>query len=63
MKLWWMGDFSIYDEVLSYAAPSCVYYPEIIEDNAHGLKSKIAMTDILVINKKYIFAAHMTERK
>ena len=52
MKLWCMGDFSIYDEVLSYVAPSCVYFPEVIEDNAHGLKSKMAMTDILVINKK-----------
>ena len=42
-----MGGFSIYDEVLSYAWPSCVLFPEIIYDNAHGLKYNMVMTDII----------------
>ena len=44
-----MGDKFINDEVLSYHNTSCVYFPETIYDNAHELKSKMAMTDILVI--------------
>ena len=43
-----MGDFSIYDKFLSYLC--CVYFPENIYDNQHGLISKMAMPDILVIN-------------
>ena len=43
------GGFSIYDKFLSYLC--CVYFLENIYDNQHGLKSKMAMPDILVINE------------